>query len=280
MKKQLFLLSLMLGFMFIANVTFAVGKGWLGVSIREMTPSMREEYKLGERSGLLVVDVARNSPADDAGLREDDVILKYDGQPVEIAGEFSKLVRNTEPGKTVKLLVFRDGEEKDFEVEIAKRKSRVVKPAYWGGKHFAFCMDRPRLGVVVHALNEDLAPYFKVEKNSGALISQVMEDSPAEAAGLKAGDVITKIDDEKISGPEDLYEALEQYEGGDKVMVEYIRKDAAEKVEVELEDEGFRDFRIDIPRIEPFDALHFERAPRIPAPPTIIHKIRTHENVI
>jgi serine protease Do len=250
-------------------------KGWLGVSVEEMTPSMRDDYKLGARSGLLVNHVFEGSPADDAGLHEDEVILTYDGIVVDRQDEFSRLVRQTPPGKSVTISIFRDGEEKPITVEIAKRKIKVSSPAYWGGEHYAFRLDRPRLGVQIHELSEDLAPYFKVEKNNGVLISQVTEDSPAEAAGLKAGDVIVKIDDEKISDPDDIFNALENYEAGDKVTVEYIRKGVSEKTEVELEKDGFREFHIG-PRNR-IGKLRIEKIPHIPDvphPPVIIEDFR------
>ncbi|RMF57660.1 MAG: PDZ domain-containing protein, partial [Calditrichaeota bacterium] len=88
-------------------------RGWLGVGIREMTPSLRDEYELGSRDGLLIIDVAPDSPAEDAGLREDDVILKFNGHDVARAKEFSKMVRNMEPGTEVELLILRNGKERE-----------------------------------------------------------------------------------------------------------------------------------------------------------------------
>jgi serine protease Do len=254
MQSRVLLFSLAMA-VIISGFGLAAEKGWLGVSVREMTPSMREDFELGERSGLLIVDVVRDSPADDAGLREDDVLLKYDGVAVEQADELSKLVRESAPGKSVAILIFRNGQEKELSVAIAKRPTRFA-PAYWGGQHFAFRLERPRLGVYVHDLNEDLAPYFKVEKNSGVLISEVMEGSAAESAGLKAGDVIIKIADKKISNVEDLFEELDDYEAGDAVAVEFVRQGATEKVEVELERGGML-------------YLESPRAPAIPRPPVI-----------
>lgn len=250
-------------------------KGWLGVSVEEMTPSMRGDYKLGARSGLLINHVFEGSPADDANLREGDVIIEYEGAAVEKQDEFSKLVRQTLPGKSVTISIVRGGEEKQITVEIARRKIKVSAPAYWGGEHYAFRLDRPRLGVQIHELSEDLAPYFKVEKNSGVLISQVMEDSPAAAAGLKAGDVVVKINDEKISDPEDIFDALENYEAGDRVVVEYIRKGAPGKMEVELQDEGFREFHIGPGnRIGKMRLEKTPHVPDVPRPPVIIEDFR------
>lgn len=223
-------------------------KGWLGVSVQEMTPSLREAMELGDRSGLLITDVVHGSPADDADLREEDVIVKFDGKEVEKANAFARLVRNTEPGTKVKLLIFRDGKEKEVEVILGKRKSKRLRHFGWGGEREIIIMGRPRLGAQVHELNEDLAPYFKVEKNQGVLVLDVTEDSPAEEAGLKAGDVITKVDEEEIRNPEELIQTLEEYEEGDVVQVEYVRGGKKERVEVELEDFEGCGFRFRFPK--------------------------------
>lgn len=225
-------------------------KGWLGVGIREMTPSMRKEYALGDRFGLLITHVVENSPAEDAGLREGDVIVKYDGKTVEMANDFAKKVRRTAPGTNVELLIVRDGEEKEIAVTIERSKLRRRAPLVWS-EGIAISLGRPRLGVRVHDLNEDLAAYFDVEKNSGVLIAEVFEDTPAEEAGLRAGDVITKVDDEKITDEEALVDVLSEYEDGDLATVEYVRKGKTEKVEVELEGSGVHD--IQIHDLEPYE---------------------------
>ncbi|MFQ5676460.1 MAG: PDZ domain-containing protein, partial [bacterium] len=156
-------------------------KGWLGVSVREMTPSMRKEFDLGDRGGLLIDDVIEDSPADDARLWEDDIILEYNGQPVEFADEFSRMVRKTAPETKVKLLIWRDGKEKEVEVTLGRNRSR--RQMVWSGTDLQVFSDRPRLGVQVHDLDADLAEYFKVKENAGVLIIEVAEDSPAEDAG-------------------------------------------------------------------------------------------------
>lgn len=266
------LLLLFGGFLFIplnqGSTAEKAKKGWLGVRVQEMTPSLREAYELGDRSGLLISEVMDHSPADDAGLWEEDAIIKFDGQPVEKADDFARMVRKTAPGTSVKLLIIRDGEEKEVEVTLAKRKTGRRGPICLGGDNMVIVTGRPRLGVRVQELNQDLAPYFKVEENSGLLIWEVIEDSPAEEAGLKAGDVITKIGDEQVTDPEELIEALDDYEEGDVVTVEYVRKGKTEKLEVELEDSGFPDIRIERPGRHRIRIHRF--VPEIPPVPEII----------
>lgn len=224
----------------------SAAKGWLGVAIEEMTPSMRADYELGQRTGLLVTEVMRHSPADKAGLEEDDVILSYDDQPVDRADQLIDLVRATKPGTEVKIVVFRDGKEKEFPVTIAKKRRKRFRAMVWNGDNdFVIRMGGPRLGVVAQNLNEDLAGYFQVQPHEGVLVVQVLEDSPAEQAGLKAGDVILRIDDEAVADRQDLVDALKDYEEGDQVEVEFIRKGKKQKVTVELEEVEEEDIRIE-----------------------------------
>jgi len=236
-------------------------KGWLGVSVQELTPSLKQAYRIGSQSGLLVTDVVEDSPADDAGMREEDVIIQFDGKNVEKSDDFSRLVRQTEPEKKVKVVVLRDGERKELEVTLGKRRTQPAHAYAYGfgeapAMHFAGA--RPRLGVQVHELNDDLARYFKVEAGSGVLVLEVNEDSPADEAGIKAGDVITKVDETAVRDTEDLIETLADYEEGDKVSVELVRSGKNEKVEVELESAGEVGWQHIAPRIERFKMKPFK----------------------
>ena len=241
------------------NAVEKTKKGWLGVSVQELTPSLRETMKAGNRSGLLITDVVENSPADDANLRDEDVLLSFDGKTVEKADDFTQLVRNTAPDKKVKVKILRNGEERELEVTVGARRSESSARTFsWGGSgshspSIVWAGNRAHLGVQVQDLNRDLAPYFKVEEKSGVLVLSVSKESPAEKAGLKAGDVITRLGDEKITDADDLISALRDYEDGDKVSVEYVRQGKNANVQVEFENtensHGFQFFTPDRERI-------------------------------
>lgn len=203
-------------------------KGWLGVVVEEMTPSMRDDMKLGNRSGLLINEVVDDSPADEAGLMEDDVILKFNGNTVDRIEPFVDMVRVLAPKTTVKILLLRDGKEETIEVKIGKRKrSRGHRFALSGGPHMEWFSDRAQLGAQVHEIDKNLAGYFNGASEGAVLILSVIEDGPAAEAGLQAGDVITKIDDEAVGSFEDLSEALSYYDDGDKATISYLRKGKA-----------------------------------------------------
>ena len=239
-------------------------KGWLGVGVQEMTPSMRHEYKTGERFGLLITEVAEGSPAENADLQEDDVIIEYNGKAVDEVKAFSRLVRNTEPGSKVTLTILRDGESKKIEAEIGKRpQSRGFSAPFGFGKSgdIRMALGGAKLGVKIHAIDDDLAKYFNAKARSGVLILEVEEDSPAEAAGLKPGDIITKVDGESVRDSEDLLEELRDYEPGDEVELEYLRDSKSLTATVELEG-GSMPFRFEMfgPGRRSF---RFHRPPRL-----------------
>jgi C-terminal processing protease CtpA/Prc len=198
-------------------------RGWLGISIREITPSLQKKYDLENTKGLLITYVNPNSPADEAGLQEDDVILKYDGKTTVYAEDFIEMVRNTAPDNKVKINVWRDGKEITAKVTIGKRGEDRGSCTFPYRKRIIIREGRPALGVQVQELNEDLAAYFKVKMDEGVLVTEVFEDTPAAKAEIKSGDVITKLDDKTISDTKTLIKTLGQYEDGDKVALEIVR---------------------------------------------------------
>ena len=216
-------------------------RGWLGVAIQEMTPSLQEALNAGDQWGLVITEVMDDSPAERAGLREEDIILKYDGKPVTRFDELARLVRRTRPGTEVTLVILRDGKQMEIRVKIGKRPRRETNVFLWRGpgKTIEIRGGHPRLGVRVHDLDKDLASYFDVDAYEGVLVLEVMEDSPAEEAGLKAGDVILRIDDEKVRDADDLRDILADYDEGDEVTLEIVRHGKRQSITVTLEGKGF-----------------------------------------
>ncbi|MBN1351570.1 PDZ domain-containing protein [candidate division KSB1 bacterium] len=212
-------------------------KGWLGVQIKELTPSLRDEYSVGDRKGLLITEVVPCSPADKAGLEDEDVILTYDGKQVEKADVFASLVQKTKPRTTVKIGIFREGTEQTINVKIGKAKR--TQSAFFQDefiKKFNIQENGPKLGVKVHPLNKDLAAYFNAAEESGVLVLDVIDDTPAEEAGLKAGDVITQVDDKTIKNPDELIETISDYDEDEEVTIQYIRHGKSGKAKATLKE--------------------------------------------
>jgi serine protease Do len=182
-------------------------------------------------AGVVVEEVRPDSPAEKAGVKRSDVIVTFDGERVRSVRQFTRLVQETPPGRTVKATVVRDGQQRD--VEITPRegrgalngsfvyRDRLPDVRAFGdrlpyldmlprGMPFDFdlpgLMSAPRLGVDVDPLSDQLAEYFGAKQ--GVLVRSVTEGSAASRAGLKAGDVITSIDGEPVRSREDLVRAL------------------------------------------------------------------------
>ncbi|MBU2501669.1 PDZ domain-containing protein [bacterium] len=224
------------------------GQGYLGVSLQDLTPSMAKALQLGDRQGVLVNRVMDDSPAEEAGLEDGDVILEFAGRAIEDNGDLTKAVRKTDPGEKVDVLVLRDGKEKTLAVTMGEHEGST-----WfqmDGKEFdlkgledlkglkGFHMfsgdaeDRGFLGIHMEDLSPQLGDYFGVKDGEGVLLTEVVAESPAEKAGLKAGDVIVKIGDERIASTSDLHEAMAGTEPDQELEVAVKRegKDKSFKV--------------------------------------------------
>jgi len=215
----------------------------LGVEVQELNPGLREALDLGELDGVLVARVHEDGPAEKAGIKAGDVILEIDGKGTPDYGRLVSRLRKYDPGDEVEVLVWRDGKKKTFKVKLEKSEELgeydFPEPEFLAGVPFAAFRGRAFLGVTTVDLNDELAEYFHVDAGSGALVTQVAHDSPAAEAGIKSGDIITKLAGEDISGPSDLAEAVADHDPGEEVEIALIRKGKAKTIRAELGKRSF-----------------------------------------
>ena len=242
---SLFLLVFLVGTAALVMAEKSSRKGYLGVSIERISRDERED--LGVSHGVLVTYVKSKSPADIAGILEDDVILYFDGKKIRRPNDLVEAVRNTEPKTDVKVTLVRDGKRLDIDVNVGKLRSPHIYS--WKGDDDVITIVRSGggyLGVQLHELNANLAGYFGVQEDGGALILEVEEGSPAADAGMKGGDVIVGMDGEEVIDPLDVHEILSDFEEGDEIDIEIIRHKKKQKFKVELDEH---------PRYSSFKAL-------------------------
>jgi serine protease Do len=228
--------------------------GWLGIEINEVTADTAKELKLPAVRGVIVEGVAPESPAEKAGLKEKDVITQYDGQVVEGTLQFRRLVRETPPGRSVGLSVLREGNPLSLTIVVGEMTSSpemeirgsVNDPGtfYWYSPPDMRslplgpdAMDRPtpRLGIEAEDLSGQLGAYFGAPGDTGILVREVRDGSPAEKAGLKAGDVITQVDGKAVHTLAELREELRNKADQKSVSIAVLRKGAAMNVPVAIE---------------------------------------------
>ncbi|MBI3112201.1 MAG: PDZ domain-containing protein [Ignavibacteriales bacterium] len=212
--------------------------GWLGVSIQDITSGLKKSMDLKTEEGALVGEVTKKSPAEEAGVKEGDVIVQFGTRQVEDTYDLQRAVSKTEPGTKVSLVVLRKGEKKTLSVTVGKAP-RVRSFAFaaprggriemFGGTHLQ--------GLRLKELNEQLAEYFGAPEKKGVLVEEVDEESAAAKAGIKAGDVLVQIGKKKIDEIRDVSRALGAYDEGETVEVEVLRKGAKKTVSLEVGEE-------------------------------------------
>jgi serine protease Do len=239
------------------TVSMGGERAWMGVRLSDVTSDKAHELKLPGEYGAVVEEVEPDSPAAKAGLEKGDVILEFNGERAWSVAELSRMVRETPPGRTVSLQVSRDGQARTVSVKLESHGSEFF--SYGSGPstlwiqpapevhipevkvppfNFQFEGPRggPRLGIEADDLTSQLADYFGVKQGQGVLVREVNSGSPAEKAGLKAGDCIIAVDGKEVASVDDLREALRSESGEKREHTLTILRDRHEQsVKVELE---------------------------------------------
>jgi membrane-associated protease RseP (regulator of RpoE activity) len=205
------------------------GSSWLGVETHEVTSDKAKELKLSAERGVVLGKIVPDSPAAKAGLKENDVVTEINGQRVEGAAQFRRMIHEIPAGRSIQLSVWRDGRTQTISATLGKSQERqhamkMVAPTpgtfafrmpevpeipsmEWNG-NMLFGGGQPRLGIDAEDLSGQLGTFFGAPEGEGILVRDVNSGSPAEKAGVKAGDVITALNGERIRTVGELREKL------------------------------------------------------------------------
>lgn len=208
--------------------------GYLGVGVAEVTEERVKALKLKSDHGVVVMNVGEDTPATRAGLKEMDVIVAFNGQPVDGVEQFTRVVRETPPNRKVAIQIVRAGAPQTLTATTAARDaahfaegamppmpelpqfpsmprtpwdevSPMTKLNMASGMH-PFFFEESAAGLQMEPLGGQLAEYFGVKE--GVLVRAVAPESPAQKAGLKAGDIIVRLGDKPVRTPSDLTRPL------------------------------------------------------------------------
>jgi serine protease Do len=238
------------------------GRSWLGVETHEVNADKVKELKLPAERGVVVGRVAPDSPAAKAGLKENDVITELDGQRVESAAQFSRMIHEIPAGRTVQLTIWRDAKSQTLsatlgqaeqvhrgwmnaqpgafafhmpEVEIPDLPEVSELPSMdWDGGTLTLPGAHPRLGIDAEDISGQLGAYFGAPDGEGILVRSVNPGSAAEKAGVKAGDVITTFNGERIRSLGELREKLSAKNDGKPAQLGVLRNKKTMTLSVEL----------------------------------------------
>ncbi len=200
-------------------------KTWLGLMVQDL--AFAELERLGLEHGVGVVSVAPQGPAATAGLAPGDVIVALNGRDVYSASRLRWLVARLEAEREVALAYVRDGAEATVSLRPARAERHRAR------RHWAHA-PRSYLGVSLQALSLDLREHFGAPPDSGVLVAEVFDESPAAQAGLVVGDVIVKMDRRQIGRVADVRRVLAYFDAGENVDVEIIRARRRETLSVTL----------------------------------------------
>ncbi len=182
-----------------------ITRGMLGVSIQDVTRELAEQFHLPGNRGAIISQVNKGSPAEKAGMKAGDVVVRFNGRAVNAAAQLRNLVAATTPGSDANIVVIRNGNEKTLKVTIGKMSAESIastKPSRKVESQLA------NLGLTVQTLTADMARQLGVEEGAGVLITDVEDGSPAAMAELQAGDVILEADHQPVSNVAELQSIL------------------------------------------------------------------------
>ncbi len=180
----------------------SVTRGWLGISIQDITEDIAENMKLKDTKGALVGHVFEGDPADKAGIKTGDIIIEIAGKKINDTHELMIIVAGLAVGEKVPVKVLRDGKEKTFTALVGERKEE--KEIAYKGK------TREYYGMTVQEITPDMAKHLGLTEKGGVIIAQVRDGSPADDAGLKTQDIILQINKVKISSIKDLQNEMKK----------------------------------------------------------------------
>ena len=182
-----------------------VSRGWLGVQIQSVNSELAKSFGLAEVYGVLVAMVVKNSPADKAGIKQEDVILKYNDVKITDVNQLRNLVAGTKPYQRVPVIVFRRGKKIKLHIKIgnlAKAKWETAVKSGISSHEFK------KLGISISELTPEKARQYGYENISGVVITEIEEGSIAERVGLQKGDLILRINYNRVTNVSEAIKAL------------------------------------------------------------------------
>lgn len=193
-----------------------VTRGWLGVGIQDLTKELKEYYGVKDE-GVLLTQVFPGDPADKAGLKAGDIILKINGHSVDTSRELSRMIAEAPVGKKVEILALRKGNNQTFHIELSKRKD--TQYADGGGSPET----EHDFGIAVANITPETARQFNLKDAEGVLVVGVEPNSQGEKAGIVPGDIIREINHEKVDDVNAYEKEIGKIKSGETAFVYILR---------------------------------------------------------
>ncbi|MGR3310869.1 MAG: PDZ domain-containing protein, partial [Candidatus Brocadiales bacterium] len=193
-----------------------VTRGWLGVVIQDLNPSLAESFGVDITEGVLISDVQSGSPASDGGMERGDIVIEYNGTGVRDVNHLRNIVASTRVGEVSAVKVLRNGNERELSITIGEQPAEL----------FGLKQPQPtvkNLGVTVQELTPELAENLGYGDEKGVVVSSVVPGSSGALADLREGDLIREVNREKIYNVGDFRKAVAK-SGTDKDVLMLVRR--------------------------------------------------------
>jgi len=190
-----------------------VTRGYLGIMIQQVTPDLAESFNVKPGHGIIVSQVNNGSPAEKAGLRQGDVIIKFRGKPVKEVGRFRNLVALIQPGGQEKLVILRNGEQKKLNITIGKLSGKdnlaSAEPS----------QSTEKIGLSVQTLTPQLAKQFNAKPGEGVVVIAVKPGSIAAKKGIQTGMIILQVNQKPVNSAVEFKRAIKKSSDDKRVLL-------------------------------------------------------------
>ena len=209
-----------------------VTRGWLGVHIQDLNSNMIKTLGLNDRNGALISQVIKDSPAEDAGIKDKDVVIAVDGEKIEDSSQLKNRISTGRPNDKTKLTLIREGKEKKLTVTLGIRpdEDELTEAYRYGGSHF----DLLGLSVETYVNGEEDA-WYSSSSSEGVIVLEVKQHSIAEENNIRRGDIIIEMDKTTITDINDYKSELDSYKKGDTIMLRIVRNYSLLYIAFEIE---------------------------------------------
>ena len=199
------------------------------MELQELTPELAKSFNLPEKKGVLISEVTPGSPAAKAGVRSGDILLEYNGRPVNNYRDLSFAVAETKVGASSKLKLLRQGQAMVLDVTVGERQVEGTEAS-----EPPVSDEQGKLGIAVAEITPDVARQLGVSSTEGVLVTDVRPGSPADEGGIRPGDVIREFNRNPVKTARELVSAARNLKRGSSVMLKIERQGRTRFVAFEL----------------------------------------------
>jgi len=189
-----------------------VTRGWMGISVQDISEEIAKNLKLKDKSGALISEVFKGDPADKAGLQPGDVVIEVNGTKIKDTHQLLIVIAGFHVGERVNVKVVRDNQEKVFQVTVTERKDKPEVAMEQGGKKEEF-------GMTVQDITPQIARQLNIPKSTGVIVTDVEEGSPADDVGIQPRDIILQINKTNIHSVKEYQKEISKQSAKNSIML-------------------------------------------------------------